>query len=144
MEDRLKDHREHDAALANQSDSDPFTVPAEAKAGIRVLVAEDERGLREGLTAALRVQGYDATSAISGADAVEILGRSYFDIVLTDLYLTPVTGLDVLRAALAAKRDAIVIVMTGNPSVASSIDVMRAGAWDFLPKPFSATHLQIL
>ena len=40
--------------------------------------------------------------------------------------------------------DTIVVVMTGNPSVTSSIEALRAGAWDYLPKPFSATHLQVL
>jgi DNA-binding NtrC family response regulator len=141
---RIEDHREQDTAPTTQSDRDPFSVPAEVKAGIRVLVVEDERGLREGLTGALRLQGYDVIAAASGAEAVEVLGRSHCDIVLTDLYLTPITGFDVLRAALASKRDVIVIVITGNPSITTSIEVMRAGAWDYLPKPFSATHLQIL
>src|SRR5207247_3817328 len=144
MAARIEEHREQDTAPTTQSDRDPFSVPGEVKAGIRVLVVEDERGLREGLTGALRLQGYDVVSATSGGEAVEILGRSHFDIVLTDLYLRPVTGLDVLRAAVAANRDAVVIVITGSPSVTTSIEVMRAGAWDYLPKPFSATHLQIL
>ena len=70
--------------------------------------------------------------------------RRKFDIVLVDLYITPVSGIDILKAALEAHRETIVVVMTGNPSVASSIEALRAGAWDYLPKPFSATHLQVL
>jgi DNA-binding NtrC family response regulator len=136
--------REQDAASTTLSDRDPFSVPPEAKAGIRVLIVDDERGLREGLTSALRVEGYDVTAVASGSDALALLRRSAFDVVLTDLYLAPVSGHDVLRAAISAKRDAIVIVITGNPSVATSLEVMRLGAWDYLPKPFSATHLQIL
>jgi len=48
------------------------------------------------------------------------------------------------RPTLGAYKDTIVVVMTGNPSVTSSIEALRAGAWDYLPKPFSATHLQVL
>jgi len=52
--------------------------------------------------------------------------------------------MELLKAALSTNRDAIVIVMTGNPSLESSIEALRQGAWDYLPKPFSASHLQIL
>ena len=58
--------------------------------------------------------------------------------------MTPVSGMEVLKAAVAAHKDVIVVVMTGNPTVASSIEALRAGAWDYLPKPFSASHLQVL
>ena len=58
--------------------------------------------------------------------------------------MSQVSGLEILQAALEAYKDTIVVVMTGNPSVTSSIEALRAGAWDYLPKPFSATHLQVL
>src|SRR3970040_2980183 len=58
--------------------------------------------------------------------------------------MSEVPAMELLRAALATHPDTIVIVMTGNPSVDSSLEALRAGAWDYLPKPFSATHLQIL
>jgi DNA-binding NtrC family response regulator len=58
--------------------------------------------------------------------------------------MSGVPGMTLLRAALATDRDTLVIMMTGNPSVASSIEALRAGAWDYLPKPFSATHLDVL
>jgi DNA-binding NtrC family response regulator len=58
--------------------------------------------------------------------------------------MQPVSGMDVLKATLETHKDTIVVVMTGNPSVTTSIEALRAGAWDYLPKPFSATHLQVL
>ena len=58
--------------------------------------------------------------------------------------MSQISGLEILQAALGAYKDTIVVVMTGNPSVTSSIEALRAGAWDYLPKPFSATHLQVL
>jgi DNA-binding NtrC family response regulator len=70
--------------------------------------------------------------------------RRRWDIVLTDLYMPDVSGMELLQGALQAFPGTIVIVMTGNPSVASNVEALRAGAWDYIPKPFSATHLQIL
>src|SRR4029079_6787503 len=77
-------------------------------------------------------------------EALDLVRRRKFDIVLVDLYMTPVSGMEILRATLSAHKETIVVVMTGNPSVTTSIEARRAGAWDYLPKPFSATHLQVL
>jgi DNA-binding NtrC family response regulator len=79
-----------------------------------------------------------------GDEAIDMVRRRKYDLVLVDLYMTPISGMDVLKAALGAHKDTIVVVMTGNPSVTTSIEALRAGAWDYLPKPFSATHLQVL
>ena len=127
--------------MTTLSHRDPFSVSPEAKAGIRLLIVDDETDQRERLTTALRVEGYDVTAAASGAEAIALLRRSAFDIVITDLMLA---RRDVLRAAVAAKRDVVVIVTTAKPSVATMLDVMRLGAWDYLAKPYSATHLQML
>jgi DNA-binding NtrC family response regulator len=90
------------------------------------------------------MDGYTVTLAGRGEEALEIAKHRSFDIVLVDLYMSQVSGLEILRAALHTSRDTIVVVMTGNPSVTTSIEALRAGAWDYLPKPFSATHLQVL
>jgi DNA-binding NtrC family response regulator len=82
--------------------------------------------------------------AARGDEALELVKRRTFDIVLVDLFMTPVSGMDILKATLDAHTDTIVVVITGNPSVTTSIEALRAGAWDYLPKPFSATHLQLL
>jgi DNA-binding NtrC family response regulator len=120
-------------------------VPNEVKKDdLRVLLIDDDRTLREGCASVLQMDGFQVTSTGRGDEAIDLLKRRKFDIVLVDLYLTPITGMDILRAALEAHRETIVIVMTGNPSVTSSIEALRAGAWDYLPKPFSAQHMQIL
>src|SRR5438552_18083170 len=58
--------------------------------------------------------------------------------------MSQVDGLTLLRTALGTNHDTMVIVMTGNPSVESSVEALRQGAFDYLPKPFSASHLQVL
>lgn len=116
----------------------------DTKSGLRILVVDDDRTLREGCASVLQMDGHALTAVGRGDEAVELVRRRRFDIVLVDLYMTPVTGMDVLKATLEAHKETVVVVMTGNPSVASSIDALRAGAWDYLPKPFSAQHLQVL
>jgi DNA-binding NtrC family response regulator len=119
-------------------------IGPEQKARIRILIVDDEHTLRESCASVLRQEGYDATVSGRGQEALDLLKRRAFDIVLVDLYMPQVGGLALLRATLATNRDTLVVVMTGNPSVDSSVEALRQGAFDYLPKPFSATHLQIL
>ena len=119
-------------------------LTAELKATIRVLIVDDDRTLRESCASVLQYEGYQVSLCSRGDEARETLKRNRFDIVLLDLYMPEVSGLRLLRTCLEAHSDTIVLVITGNPSVDSSLDALRAGAWDYLPKPFSATHLQIL
>src|SRR5919199_3041264 len=131
-------------SASDASARDPLSIPSEVKASIRVLVIDDERTLRESCASVLQMDGYNVTLIGRGEEALETVRRRKFDIVLVDLYMSQVSGLEILQAALAAYKDTILVVMTGNPSVTSSIEALRAGAWDYLPKPFSATHLQVL
>jgi DNA-binding NtrC family response regulator len=129
---------------SDQGNRDPLSIPADVKSSIRILVVDDERTLRESCASVLEMDGFNVTVIGRGEEALETVKRRKFDIMLVDLYMSQVSGIDLLRAALQHHRDTIVVVMTGNPSVTSSIEALRAGAWDYLPKPFSATHLQVL
>ena len=130
--------------------TDPFlTEPSTAAVpdkgtGLRILIVDDDRTLREGCASVLQMDGHIITATGRGDEALELVRRKRFDLVLVDLYMTPVSGMEVLKAAVEAHKQVIVVVMTGNPTVASSIEALRAGAWDYLPKPFSASHLQVL
>ncbi len=124
--------------------SDPISLPDELKSSIRVLIVDDDRTMREGCATVLQSDGYNVTVLGRGDEAIDLVRRRKFDVVLCDLYLTPISGVEILGAALQAHRETLFVVMTGNPSVRSNVEVLRAGAWDYLPKPFSATHLQLL
>src|SRR5918998_2880470 len=130
---------------ASESTSrDPLSIPSDVKASIRILVVDDERTLRESCASVLQMDGYNVTVIGRGEEALDTVKRRKFDVILVDLYMSQISGIEILQNALGAYRDTIVVVMTGNPSVTSSIEALRAGAWDYLPKPFSATHLQVL
>src|SRR4051812_36517840 len=129
---------------AAASESQSFDISPELRESIQVLVIDDDRTLREGCASMLQMSRYNASFVGRGDDALELLKRRRFDIVLCDLYMSGVPGMTLLRGALATDKDTLVIMMTGNPTVSSSIEALRAGAWDYLPKPFSATHLDLL
>jgi DNA-binding NtrC family response regulator len=116
----------------------------EDRASIKILVVDDEATLRDTCVNVLRMHGYDVTAEGRGDDALETIRRKNFDIMLLDLYMTGVPGAKLLEAALERRSSTLVVMMTGNPSVESNLDMLRAGAWDYLPKPFSATHVEVL
>lgn len=123
---------------------DSLMISADLKSSLSILVVDDERTLRESCRSVLEADGYRIEVCSKGSEALQTVQRRRFDIILTDLYLADVTGMDLLKAVTEQYPGTIVIVMTGNPSVASNVEALRAGAWDYIPKPFSATHLQIL
>jgi DNA-binding NtrC family response regulator len=116
----------------------------EVKASIRILIVDDERTLRESCASVLQYEGYQVSLCSRGEEAKDLLKRTSFDIVLLDLYMSEIPGMRLLRTCLDAHPGTIAIMITGNPSIETSLEALRAGAWDYLPKPFSATHLQIL
>jgi DNA-binding NtrC family response regulator len=116
----------------------------EQRASIEVVVVDDERSMLESTANILTHEGYRIRTAARGSEAESMLRAGTADIVILDLYMSGVSGIKLLEAAVRAKPSTIVIVITGRPSVRSSIEALREGAWAYLPKPFSATQLQIL
>ncbi len=126
------------------SPSSVLPVDQALKESLRILVIDDEHTLRDSCASLLGSEGYRVEVCGRGDDAQELLRRQRFDIVLIDLYMSQVTGMELLATVTETAPETVVIVMTGNPSIETSIAALRAGAWDYLPKPFSATHLHVL
>jgi len=124
--------------------SDLISTSPAVRQSIRILVADDERILRDSCASVLNADGYHVTTTGRGREALDLLQTRVFDIVLLDLYMSDVPGMELLRTALGTHPDTIAIVITGKPSVESSLEVLRAGATDYLPKPFTGTQLQIM
>src|SRR6476619_1299491 len=85
--------------------ADAVTVSSPLRSSIRILVIDDDRTLREGCASLLQVEGYNVTVSGRGDEAIEMLRRSQFDIVLCDLCMTPVSGVEILKAALDIRPD---------------------------------------
>jgi DNA-binding NtrC family response regulator len=124
------------------SDSTSLYNPVTEK--LRALIVDDDRTLREGCASVLRSQGFVVEVTARGEEAIEMVRRSRFDIMFVDVYMTPVSGIDVLKTVMATAPSTLVVLMTGNPSVDSSIEAMQIGAWEYLSKPYSGTQLQLL
>ncbi len=109
--------------------------------GARLLVVEDKDSLRRLLVTALSEEGYEVASAEDVAGAKALLGSGAFAAVLSDLKLPDGSGLDVLAAARATQPAAPVIVLTGFGTVATAVEAMKRGAYDFLEKPIEIDDL---
>jgi len=121
-----------------------FEVDETAKSTVRLLIVDDEHSLRESCHSYLASEGFQVETCGKGKEALELLTRREFDIVLLDLFMSGVPGAKLLSVALTRHPRTIVIIMTGKPTVESSLELLEQGAWDYLTKPFSATQLRIL
>ncbi len=110
----------------------------------RLLVVEDKESLRRLLVTALSEEGYEVASAEDVAGAKAHLAEGAFSAVLSDLKLPDGSGLDVLAAARAVAPAAPVIVLTGFGTVATAVEAMKQGAYDFLEKPVEIDDLSRL
>jgi signal transduction histidine kinase/DNA-binding response OmpR family regulator len=102
----------------------------------RILVVDDEDQVVQIFRDLLTQQGYEVVSCDNGDDAITKVTTERFDLVLTDINLPGVDGLEVVRAAKAADKDTVVILITGYASTTTAIDALRQGAYDYITKPF--------
>ena len=114
------------------------------KDGIRILLVEDDRENCRMLEEALRNWGYTVTSVLSGHDALAACQAQEFDLVLTDIRLGDVGGLEILRAFRQRQPRTLVIMMTGFGSVDTAVDSVKAGAFDYVSKPFKLDEIRLL
>lgn len=109
----------------------------------RVLVVDDEASLRDMLRIVFRRDGYEVIVAESGRQALDLLKREHVDLLLSDIRLPDVGGVEVLRAAKTANRDVVAFMMTAFASTDTAVDAMRLGATDYFTKPFSMEELRL-
>lgn len=106
-----------------------------------ILVVDDEKNQREILETILSSEGYDVTTASSGEAAMKFVQSRRFDLVLTDLKMTGMSGLDLLKELTNFDKSIIVILLTAHGSVDSAVDALRLGAFDYLQKPYDQSKL---
>ena len=106
-----------------------------------ILVVDDEKNQREILETILSGEGYDITTASSGEAAMKFVESRRFDLVLTDLKMTGMSGLDLLKELTNFDKSIIVILLTAHGSVDSAVDALRLGAFDYLQKPYDSEKL---
>jgi two-component system response regulator PilR (NtrC family) len=117
-------------------------VTADSRAA-RILVVDDEQSLRELLAIVLRREGYEVLLAENGRAAVDIIEREPVDVLISDINMPDMSGVEVLRAAKKVDQDILGIMITAFASTETAIEAMRLGACDYLSKPFDIDLLKM-
>ena len=112
-----------------------------AKDTPHILVVDDELSMRELLEYMLTKEGYRVTCAEDGQGAIELLEKTNFDLLLCDIRLGDMTGLDVLRASKTKNPDCVVIMISAFATTETAVEAMNEGAYDYVPKPFDKDEL---
>lgn len=109
-----------------------------------ILVIDDEKNIREGLSAALELEGYSVRLAADGREGLAQIEKGDIDLVITDLRMPGISGEEVLARVRGESPGIPVIVLTGHGSIDTAVDAMRNGAYDFLTKPLSLDRLTLM
>jgi len=120
--------------------------PVEAAADkrtARILVVDDERSMRELLAIVLRREGYEVVLAENGRGAIAALERESFDLLISDIKMPDMSGVEVLKAAKQQDPDVLGIMITAFASTETAVEAMRLGACDYLSKPFDVDLLKM-
>ncbi|HIJ40005.1 MAG TPA: sigma-54-dependent Fis family transcriptional regulator [Deltaproteobacteria bacterium] len=110
--------------------------------GHRILIIDDELNICTRCVKILLKTGYAAQYALDGYEALKMVEERPFDLIITDLKMSSMGGMEVLRRVKDVHPDTMVIVITGYATVSSAVEVMKMGAFDYLPKPFTPDELR--
>jgi len=111
---------------------------------LRIIILDDEATIRTTLTLCLEAAGHKVTSFGTGEPALESAGKQAFDLLFLDLRLGTENGLDYIPRFLRQSPWLKIIVITAYASIDTAVEAMRRGAWDYLPKPFTPEHVEML
>jgi diguanylate cyclase (GGDEF)-like protein/PAS domain S-box-containing protein len=109
----------------------------------KVLVVDDDQFALQSIAKVLESESYQLVTETSGSEAIELLRQGSFDLVLTDLKMPGIDGLEVLKWTRETTPQAVVLILTGYASVESAIEALREGAYDYLVKPCSTEELKL-
>ncbi|MFH1156298.1 MAG: sigma-54 dependent transcriptional regulator [Pseudomonadota bacterium] len=108
-----------------------------------ILIVDDELSMREFLDVLLTQEGYSVSSAKNGKTALRMIESKDYDLILSDIRLGDITGLDLLKAAKQKNSDTVVIMISAYSTTEIAVEAMNEGAFDFVPKPFDNRELKI-
>ncbi|MCK5009656.1 MAG: sigma-54-dependent Fis family transcriptional regulator, partial [Deltaproteobacteria bacterium] len=109
-----------------------------------ILVVDDEKIMREGAERILTREGWKTTIAENGERGLELIKNNEFHILLLDLMMPGVSGMEILKVVRENHHNLLVIVITGYATIENAVDAMKSGAYDFIPKPFTPDQLRIV
>ena len=108
----------------------------------RVLIIDDEKGMRDFLSIMLKKEGYSVVVSESADKASELVGKGEFDLVITDISMPGKSGIDILKQTKASNPGTPVIMITAYASTESAIEALKLGAYDYIIKPFDVEEMK--
>ena len=133
-----------DTDILKEMDYKEGGAAIEPSVEVKILVVDDEEIMRDFLTDVLREENYQVFSAAGGAAALSILKEEAIEVVITDIMMPGMSGLEMLTQAKGIDATLDVIVMTGYASVESAVEAMKVGAADYITKPLNMDHVRIV
>ncbi len=110
---------------------------------INILIVDDDKSMREFLELILKRERYNVTCAKDGADALLLLKESFFDLILTDLMMPAINGLELLKKAKELHPDVKIIMITAFGTIETAIEAIKLGAYDYITKPFNIDDIRL-
>jgi len=110
----------------------------------RILIVDDEKNMREVLEIFLRNEGYNVSVADSGERAVEAMRHDIFDLVITDMKMPGMSGIDLLKNIKQISPETIVVIITAYGTTESAVQAMKLGAYDYIQKPFEMDDIRLV
>jgi DNA-binding NtrC family response regulator len=114
------------------------------KKGARILVVDDDKDLADNLVEYLSKLGYQASPAYGGREGLTMFEQGDFQLVITDLKMPEMDGMELLNAVSRLDSRVMVTVITGYGTIESAVEAIKKGAYDFIPKPFKMEELEII
>ncbi len=108
----------------------------------RVLVVDDEESIRNLLAECLTQMNLDVETAIDGQDALNKFNKGRFDLIVSDLIMPNMDGLELLKKVCEIDEEAIFIMITGYPTIQTAMKTIREGAYDYITKPFNVEDIK--
>ena len=111
--------------------------------GKNILVVDDEEDVREILESVLKKLEFNPFLAASGHEALEIINNNKIDVILSDLYMPEMDGIELLKRVKSNKKNIVFMMITAHPTIETAVDAIKKGAYDYLTKPFHIEEVRL-
>ena len=142
MEERASNQSDPSDGAPNSREKDRDSIFNFERRNTRVLVVDDDQQVRKLILGFLEASGFPTTSSGSGLEALDLIKREDFGMIITDIRLNDFDGMGLLKASKVINPNCDVIIITGFPTVETAVTAMRFGAAEYFTKPFNLDQIR--